>query len=965
MGGVGKTALAQAVYNNPEVQQTFKKKAWISVSYNLDIKLVMRKLIQSLREPLRLDVMTLEDISNILSSIIDGQRFFVVLDDTCEIIENQWNDLYETLSVGSPGSVVLITTQNQAFANRVGTFGPLVLNPLEREILWELLKNFVFGNMDISKEKRKNLEHIGKQISDKLPGLPLAAKIIGNLLRRKINEEIWRSFSRSEWWNISDDAKRQILPSIAIGYQHLDPCLRQCFAFCSVFPRNSLIDKDRLVQMWIAQNFIHHDSNDARKMEDKGREWFDKLVEMSFFQLAGDYNGYVIPNLMHDLAVIVSTDECFYLTDQSNEIPKGIRHLAVDTKELNVLQQIPEQNNIRSFFYFGFPHVNGMLSTINKILCNSKSIRVLDLSYLHMETKKPPKSIENLTHLRFLDLSSTGIEELSQSIVNDYHLQSLHIRQPKKTQLVKLPRGINKLINLRHLNADENTIAQISGIGQLVHLQELHEYRVGETEGNKITELKNLRELSGRLTIMDCENVRSKEEAEQAKLTDKKNLNSVALYWSRHYREPNIDMEILEGLKPYKGITELTIGFYRGRSFPGWMTDGNLLLNLQTIYLKACFTYNLQVLPPLGQLPSLKRLHLSNIIYVKKIDDCFYGTNQTAFPALTHFVCSGLGDCIGWTEPTGFSRFFPHLSTLEICANPFLREAPLHCFSASLKALKITDCPYLKSLAEYLHHLTSLSLLHVNRCKMSISLNTNALMLLENLRLDNCPELSIVGDLQSLTNLKRLEIKSCPKLISNSRHDIINKQKGESLEVNQAKGLRSLSDLTMDQSLLHNDYHLILGRLPSLRFLLCQGSEQGQFTMDQTLWFQELTSLQELTISHSKFTQLPSSLVDLPSLRKLTVNSCSYLQNRLRENDIPASLWELAIESYSDYQCENDIPASLWELAIESYSDYQFGNFGLARHGLVNYWSRIDAFQVRIDGRVIERPQTQSSAGTS
>ncbi|KAJ1701331.1 hypothetical protein LUZ63_001110 [Rhynchospora breviuscula] len=413
-----------------------------------------------------------------------------------------------------------------------------------------------------------------------------------------------------------------------------------------------------------------------------------------------------------------------------------------------------------------------------------------------METKNQPKSIENLTHLRFLDLSSTGIEELSQSLFNDhYHLQSLHIRQPeleRETQLVKLPKGINKLINLRHLNADAITIAQISSIGQLVDLQELDEYRVGETKGHKITELKNLRELSGRLTIMNCENVRSKEEAEQARLADKENLNSVVLYWSDGYRERNIDMEILEGLKPYKGITELTIGFYRGRSFPGWMTDGNLLPNLQTIYLKACFTYNLQVLPPLGQLPSLKRLHLSNIIFVKKIDDCFYGTNQTAFPALTHFVCSGLGDCIGWTKPTGFSRFFPHLSTLEINGALTLREAPLHCFSASLKALKITGCPHLKSLAEYLHHLTSLNLLHVHDYEMSISLNTNSLMLLEDLVLVNCRKLSIGGDLQSLSNLKRLEIRSCPELIS--------KQKGKNLEVHQANGLLSLSELYMDKS---------------------------------------------------------------------------------------------------------------------------------------------------------------------
>ncbi|KAJ4812808.1 Disease resistance protein (CC-NBS-LRR class) family [Rhynchospora pubera] len=928
MGGVGKTALAQAVYNNPEVQQIFKLKAWISVSYIFDIKLVLRKLIQSLSVVPRFDLMTLEDLLNSLSQIINGLRYLFVLDDICGKIENQWDILYKTLPLGSPGSVVLITTQNQAFANRVGTLGLLMLNPLDTKTLLELLKSFMFGSINaISEEKRNNLEIIGKQIARKLRGLPLAAKIIGNILRSNINEEYWRTISRSEWWNMPE-GRSQILPSIAIGYQHLDPCLRQCFAYCSLFPRHSLIDKDRLVQMWIAQNFIHHDSNDARKMEDIGREWFDKLVNMSFFELAGDYNGYVIPNLMYDLAVVVSSDECFFLSDQSNEIPQGVHHLAVDTKNLNVLQQIPRRNHIRSFFYFGYPHVDGMFSTINKILSNMESIRVLDLSYLHMETTKPPKAIENMAHLRFLDLSLTGIKELSQSFPNDhYHLQSLNIQQSALvggSKLVKLPKGINKLINLRHLNADADTIAQISGIGQLVNLQELDKYRVGETEGNKITELKNLRELSGRLIIMDCENVRSKEEAEQARLPDKKNLNSVALYWTNAQREPNIDKEILEGLKPYEGITELAIRSYMGLSFPDWMTDSNLLQNLQSIYLDSCS--DLQVLPPLGQLPSLKRLHISVLNSVKMIDHCLYGIDKTAFPCLTHFIFSNLISCGEWTRPTWISRFFPHLSTLEIRYNVVLTKAPLHCFSASLKVLKILGC----------YNLTSLNLLPVNNCDMSTSLNTNALMLLEDLVLEDCPGLSIEGDLQSLTNLKRLEIRKCPKLMSNSMHDIINKQKGKSLEVNQAKGLWSLSDLIMDQSLLDNDYHLILGRLPSLRFLRCEGSEQ--FTRDQTLWFQELTSLQELSIRYSEITELPSSLVTLPSLRKLELKFCSHLES-LPENGIPASLLELDVE--------NCFYKLVWRCQPEG-----------------EFWPLIAHVPViRIDGKVIERPQ--NSAGTS
>ncbi|KAJ4768620.1 Disease resistance protein RPP13 [Rhynchospora pubera] len=703
VGGVGKTELAKAVYNNPEVQQSFEAKAWISVSSNLNVELIMYKLINSLRGYLCLDGMTLQYSSVNLSSMIEGVRFFVVLDDVCEKIENKWDDLFTTLSQGAPGSVVVITTQNQAFANRVGTFGHIELRPLVWKIFWELFKHFVFGNTEIPHKKRSLLEKIGTEIAGKLHRLPLAAKIIGNILNRNIGDlDEWMRIARSEWWDMpEDDERSKILPFIGVSYQHLGPNLRKCFAYCSLFPRNLVIDKDRLVQMWIAQNFIPDDVNGDGEMEDVGRKWFDKLVALSIFQPSGDNKGFVMPSHMHDLAVIVSSSECFFLRDRSQQIPDSVRHLAVDPEDVEVVEKIRKHKKLRSFLYFG-SQVDGIDIAINNILRELDRIRVLDLSYLHTSKKKPPSAIQNMPHLRFLNLSSTGIKKLTHSRFDHYHLQSLHI---VGCPLIKLPWELNNLINLRHLNGDAETIALISGIGKLTNLQELHEYRVGKTEGNKITELKNLRGLTGHLRIVNCENIRSKEEAEQARLVDKNNLQSVEISWSSAQREADIDMEILEGLQPYEGTSELTVNGYMGISFPDWMRGASHFLNLQTIRLISCI--NIEFLP------------------------------------------------FDLWQP-------PRLSTLEIVDNLSLREAPLHYFSASLKALKIIGCHNLNSLAESLPHLTSLALLHVINCQLSISVNINGLTMLEELMLTDCPKLSIQGDLQSLINLKRVDISDVP-----------------------------------------------------------------------------------------------------------------------------------------------------------------------------------------------------------
>jgi Leucine-rich repeat (LRR) protein len=873
IGGVGKTALAQAVYNHPEVQRIFESKAWVSVSCNLDVVLLMRKIIQSLGGHVRLDVITLEDITKNLSLMIEGRQILVVVDDMFEKIEYQWDVIYTTLSRGAPGSVVLITTQNKAFANRVATFNHIALSELEPRTFWKLFKRFAFRNVVMPDDKRKFLKQIGKQLAENLHGLPLAAKIIGNLLRSNVDEERWRRISKSEWWDLPE-GKSQILPSIGLGYEHLDPYLRQCFAYCSVFPRNSLLEKERLVQMWIAQDFVPHDINGIR-LEDMGRQWFDKLVEMSFFQSTVDNMGYVMPNLMHDLAIIVSSHECFYLSDESVEIPHGVRHVAIDTKNLEMVKRIQKCKHLRSFFYYGLSHIDGMYSAINESLCYLDRIRVLDLSYFHMETKEPPPAIQNLTHLRFLDLSSTEIEVLTHSSINHYHLQTLHLR---KCQFLELPRDINKLINLRHLNFDAEKVALIYGIGQLTSLQELNEYTVGEKEGHRITELKNMREITGYLKITNCDNAKSKDEVMQAKLIDKKHVNNIDIYWSSMKRKSNMDLEILEGLKPHNEIRRIGIRNYMGTSFPDWLTQTSYFINLQSVYLRDCTS--IELLPPFGQLPSLERIHLEGLKSFKKIDHNIYGNKQTVFPSLREIYLDLLSSCDEWTDAE-VEAFFPHLSILEIVNTQLLNEVPLYRF-ASLKTL------------------------HVMKTTASISLNITTLRFLEKLVLKDCKELSIQGELQTLTNLKYLDVDSCPKLLRSSKYSTTSRQKGKGLQVQLPESFQSLAYIQMDKCLLDYDYPQILGRLPSLQILTF--TNFVQFTRNDTLWFEELTALRVLYFQHSEFEHLPSSLAKLSSLTKLELRSCNKLKY-LPANGMPPFLRELNMISCSQelvQRCQPD-----------------------------------------------------------
>lgn len=152
-------------------------------------------------------------------------------------------------------------------------------------------------------DDNRNMLLIAQGIAKKLDGLPLAAKVIGNLLRCRFSWDNWRRVAESDWWNL-EEALQGILPYLRVSYQHLSPKQRQCLAYCSIFPRNYLFDKDRVVQMWLAHDFIQwNEIADVMRPDDVGRQLFDELVERSFFQPTFVSNKYVMPDLVRGLAI--------------------------------------------------------------------------------------------------------------------------------------------------------------------------------------------------------------------------------------------------------------------------------------------------------------------------------------------------------------------------------------------------------------------------------------------------------------------------------------------------------------------------------------------------------------------------------------------------------------------------------------------------------------------------------------
>ncbi|KAL4336561.1 hypothetical protein AHAS_Ahas12G0022500 [Arachis hypogaea] len=163
MGGVGKTTLAQCLYNNKDLMDGIDLKAWICVSENFDV---------------------VETTKNVIKGISSEKKFFVVLDDVWSEDADKWNSFISPFQHGTKGSTILLTTRNENVGRLVQHYNSYTLKELSDDYCWSIFaENASFHESNGSSE----LEGIGRKIVERCDGLPLAAETLGRLLHLRVS----------------------------------------------------------------------------------------------------------------------------------------------------------------------------------------------------------------------------------------------------------------------------------------------------------------------------------------------------------------------------------------------------------------------------------------------------------------------------------------------------------------------------------------------------------------------------------------------------------------------------------------------------------------------------------------------------------------------------------------------------------------------------------------------------------
>ncbi|GLT37342.1 hypothetical protein SLA2020_116640 [Shorea laevis] len=687
-GGLGKTTLVKSVQNHEKIGRHFAKIMLICVSEDFDVKRVLKKMLESLTK----EDCSIENQATLvekLQYLLKNENHLLILDDVWNEDKLKWEALRGCLLEinKNEGSRVAVTTQSEKVASIMGTLREHMyhLQELEDDKCWSIIEQRAFGGSSV---RDPELEAIGKQIAKKCRGVPLVADVIGATLSYQRDRSEWVSvnnnFDAQGTSSSGDDSGEWINQALQLSFDHLPNHLKQCFAFCSIFPKDFEIEKAMLIQLWMAEGFLQPSKRSS--MEDIGDKYFNDLLSYSLFldeerDSTGKIKSCKMHDLIHNLATSNSKSETLTFKAGSEGNIAQVLHLnLVDAEEMVPANFVEVAGKLHSLFLKG--------DVLCKMPNSFKRLRILSCggdSLWGANTNQLPTWIGKMKHLRYLDISSFQIKELPQNIMELYSLQTLRFMNCHLME--KQPEGVENLVSLRHLYFNEKRCMPLR-IGRLKDLQTLQLFVVGLQEGSRIEELGCLSQLRGELRICNLEHLENSSEAKKAKLSEKIGLYELRLEWAdRNPEECNHDEDVLAGLKPPSYLRNLTMEYYGGEKCPSWMkpslSQSFSLNNLGGLKISSC--KKLKSIPSMSGLSSLEQL---------QVGDC---------PELTR-----IGD--------------------EELALP-----------TSLRQLHIWSCPRLGTIGESMSTLTCLEELDLSECKaLKLAVSENGLPSLKKLRIYEC-----------------------------------------------------------------------------------------------------------------------------------------------------------------------------------------------------------------------------------
>ncbi|KAH7690231.1 disease resistance protein RPS2 protein [Dioscorea alata] len=460
MGGVGKTTIMRQIYNQlKEKKDDFDIVMWVTVSRDFELAKLQGTIAEQLRCSFSSDETSSRAVK-LCEALRRRRNFVIILDDIWDVVSLQ--------NVGIPedgnGSKVVWTTRFMDICNSMESQKEIKIEGLTNEEAWSLFKEKVGGEDIISLEIKPTAEQVARECG----GLPLALITVGCALRKEKQLPVWRNALHELKTSSTDQIKgmtKYVFGSLKFSYDRLSSdTIRACFLYCVLYPEDSEISVDELIEYWMADGLINEERS-IQTEKDKGHAYLKELKEASMIESINNDKCVRMHDLIRDLAINITREQFM--------VKGGLQLKESPTEEewVESLQRVSLMcNNIKAFK--GQPNC----PRLSTLLLHRQDRYKIDKQLTFSET-----FFKHMHNLRVLDISETGIKSLPESLSDLVNLHALilmycfqleylpslanlhKLRQLKLVALLSLkdlPHGLENLVKLRHLKLRDLNISR-------------------------------------------------------------------------------------------------------------------------------------------------------------------------------------------------------------------------------------------------------------------------------------------------------------------------------------------------------------------------------------------------------------------------------------------------------------------------------------------------------------------------
>ncbi|KAL8499436.1 hypothetical protein ACS0TY_022414 [Phlomoides rotata] len=433
MPGLGKTTLANKLYNHPSVSYRFDKLSWCVVSQTYETQSILANILSHINS--EVGKCSILEMKVHIHKTLMGRRYLIVLDDVWD--SNVLDDLLTCFPDDGNGSRVLLTSRNKDVAPPPPNSIIHELPLLSDEQCWELLEKKVFG----SRTCPPQLHGIGKKIAARCCGLPLTVVVIAGALSTVDEKQSTWEEVRGRLASYIDGEDNSVMQILELSYKHLPDHLKPCFLYFGEFEEDEEISVGQLKRLWVAEGFIRKEKD--KSAENIAGEYLMELINKSLVMIAKrkiDGRGAqscVVHDLLRDLCLKKSKEESFlkYLNSEYHTIYENGHRV----RAFNEIPTLSYCQHVRSFV--------GNYPSSSFYVRDMRLLRVLHFKGFYLSGELT-FGIEYLINLRYLVIGNLPL--WIDRLVN---LEYLRI---DSTRRIYLTPAIVKLKKLRYLHANND-----------------------------------------------------------------------------------------------------------------------------------------------------------------------------------------------------------------------------------------------------------------------------------------------------------------------------------------------------------------------------------------------------------------------------------------------------------------------------------------------------------------------------